>query len=334
MGGFSVDTQTKEYIANDYINGMKLTDIFKKYHTSYKTVVKILDERGIGHSRSKIPGTPNIKNQRILSLEEENLVCETYKKTGRITDCCKAIASGQEVVRRCLMKYNLYQTHSEAMKRLPQNQRKYPVKDDYFNVENSEMAYILGLLAADGSVSKKENEIKLSFSSIDKDFLIMLQEKIGGRPIKSYITQDGFEVSSWCFTSKAIKDKLAFYNIVPEKTFVFTFPKHLCKDYWKDFIRGYFDGDGSISTAGPSAIRFQICSATKDVLEVIIDYFEEYGIKKPNIQIKQGKNPIYYFQYSSVPTRKIYDILYYENCLCLPRKARKYKELLYRNLKK
>ena len=41
-----------------------------------------------------------------------------------------------------------------------------------------------------------------------------------------------------------------------------------------------------------------------------------------------GKTPFYYFQYSSVPTRQIFDILYYNGCLCLPRKYEKYKSII------
>ena len=331
-----MDTQTKEAIIQDYIDGLKLTDIFSKYHTSYKTVVKILDERGINHSRGvKLKGISNTKNMRTLSQEEENLVCETYLQTKKVSECQKAIKAGQDVVRRCLQKNGLYRTQKESVRENPQNQRKYPVKDDYFDIENERMAYLLGLLASDGTVRKDTNEIKLSFSSVDKEFLEKLQKEVGGRPISSYTTQDGFEVSTWEFTSKKIKNKLAEYNIIPQKTFTFSFPMKLSKEYWKDFIRGYFDGDGSISTAGPNAIRFQICSATEDVLKKIIDFFEENDIPRVNIQVTyRNKNPLYYFQYSSTSTRKIYNILYYDNCLCLPRKKKKFEEVKECNLKK
>lgn len=330
-----MDTQTKENIIKDYTNGMKLTEIFSKYHTSYKTVIKFLDENGIDHSRAtRKKGIPNPKNLRILSEEEEQKVCDIYRATGRADLCCQGISAGQDVVRRCLQKYNLYRTQNEAIKQSPQNQRKFFVRDDFFDSENERMAYVLGLLASDGCVRKKTNEIKLSLSTVDRDFLVNLQKEIGGRPISDYTTQDGYDVSSWTFTSSHIKERLSYYNIVPEKTFIFSFPKHLNKKYWKDFIRGYFDGDGSISTAGPSAIRFQICSATKDVLETIIDFFEEQGIPKISILETKRVNTLYYFQYSSVSTRKIYDILYYKNCLCLPRKKDKYEQLLTQNLKK
>ena len=275
------------------------------------------------------------KKRRILTLEEELLVCQIYKQTGRAKDCQVALKTRQETIRECLKKYGLYRAQREAVINSPQNQRKYNVNDSFFDIETSDMAYILGILASDGSVSKRENEIKLSFSSVDRDFLVSLREKIGGRPIKDYTTQKGFEVSSWSFTSQHIKEKLSEYNIIPAKTFTFKFPTKLSKKYWKDFIRGYFDGDGSISTAGSYSIRFQICSATKDVLEKTVDFFEENGVPRTSIleQTKNRKSPLYYIQYSSVPTRMIYNILYYENCLCLSRKKQKFEEILFKKSK-
>lgn len=329
-----MDTQKEKNIINDYVNGLSLKGIFEKYHVSYKTVSRILDGQGIDHSRKRRKGQPNIKNMRALTLEEEKLVCETYQNSGRADLCCKAISSGQDVVRRCLKKYGLYRTASEAIKQSPQNQRKYPVKDDYFDTENEQMAYLLGFLASDGTVRKDSNEVKLTLSSIDRDILLKFYSEVGGRPIKDYITQDGFETSTWEFTSQHIKERLAFYNIVPQKTFTFSFPKHLDKRYWRDFIRGYFDGDGSVSSAGQSAIRFQICSATKEVLETIIDFLAENGIPRTSILQTKRIHTLYYFQYSSIPTRQIYNILYYDNCLCLNRKKEKYEQLLTKNLKK
>ena len=326
-----MDTQTKENIVKEYQNGAKLTDIFHKYHTGYKTVSKILDAAGIDHSRStRKKGIPNPKNERILTLEEEQRICQIYQETRRMSDCQEQTGISQPVVIRCLKKYGLHRTHNEIMKTLPQNQRKYPVKDNYFDTESSNMAYILGFLAADGSVGKDTNNIKVGLSSIDREILEKFYNEIGGRPIKDYITQSGFPTSNWVFTSQHIKEKLSEYNIVPDKTFTFTFPLKLDKQYWKDFIRGYFDGDGSISSAGPSAIRFQICATNKDVLEKILDFFEEQGIERPCIYstIKEKKHLLYYFQYSSAPTRKIYDILYYDGCLCLARKKKKYEELI------
>ena len=65
------------------------------------------------------------------------------------------------------------------------------------------------------------------------------------------------------------------------------------------------------------------------VLEKIIDFFyEEYSIEKVSILVQMKEHPLYYFQYSTTATKKIFSILYKENCLKLPRKYFKFKELV------
>ena len=87
-----MDTQLIEEMIEEYKKGEKMTTRFKKYHTSYSTLARRVDERGIDHSRkTRKKGLPNLKNARILTMDEEKLVCEIYQKTGRQSECEKAI---------------------------------------------------------------------------------------------------------------------------------------------------------------------------------------------------------------------------------------------------
>ena len=238
---------------------------------------------------------------------------------------------GERIVRRILLENKIHiRSQSEAAIIANIQRRQFNLNDNYFSSENERMAYLLGFLASDGTIDKKNNRIKIGLSSIDKDFLIMIKKELGYEgDILDYQTSNGFNVSELTFTSQQIKKDLAKYNIVPNKTFTYTFPESLNKKYWIDFIRGYFDGDGSVSTAGPHAIRWQICAANKQVLEKIIDFFyEEYSIEKVSILVQMKEHPLYYFQYSTTATKKIFSILYKENCLKLPRKYFKFKELV------
>ncbi len=238
---------------------------------------------------------------------------------------------GERIVRRILLENKIHiRSQSEAAIIANIQRRQFNLNDNYFSSENEKMAYLLGFLASDGTIDKKNNRIKIGLSSVDKDFLIMIKKELGYEgDILDYQTSNGFNVSELTFTSQQIKKDLAKYNIVPNKTFTYTFPESLNKKYWIDFIRGYFDGDGSVSTAGPHAIRWQICAANKQVLEKIIDFFyEEYGIEKVSILVQMREHPLYYFQYSTTATKKIFSILYKENCLKLPRKYFKFKELV------
>lgn len=238
---------------------------------------------------------------------------------------------GERIVRKVLLENKIHiRSQSEAAIIANIQRRQFNLNDNYFSSENERMAYLLGFLASDGTIDKKNNRIKVGLSSVDKDFLIMIKKELGYEgDILDYQTSNGFNVSELAFTSQQIKKDLAKYNIVPNKTFTYTFPENLNKKYWIDFIRGYFDGDGSVSTAGPHAIRWQICAANKQVLEKIIDFFyEEYNIEKVSILVQMKEHPLYYFQYSTTATKKIFSILYKENCLKLPRKYFKFKELV------
>lgn len=243
----------------------------------------------------------------------------------------KEFGVGTRVVRRVLLENNIHiRSFNEAASISGVNRRIHDVNDNYFSEENHNMAYLLGFLASDGTIRKNDNSVKIGLSSVDRDFLLTIKKEIGYQgELTDYITSNGFSVSELRFTSKQIKADLAKYNIVPNKTFIYTFPKNLKREYWIDFIRGYFDGDGSVSTASSEVIRWQVCSANPDVLNTIVDFFfEEYEIPKVNLQWQEKVHRLYYIQYSTTATRKIFQILYTPNCLKLPRKYEKFKKLV------
>ena len=263
-----------------------------------------------------------------MTIEIEQQIIKDYEsKTMFIKDICSKYNISNYIFNRILKKYKIEKYDPHFL--YPQNQRKFPLNEDFFFVQTPEMAYILGILAADGTVRKCSNEVKLTLCAEDKDYLQSLQRLIGGTPIKEYTDSKGYKNVTWTFSSKKIKDELATYNIVPQKTFTFTFPLKLEQKYWIDFIRGYFDGDGCVSTAGKNAIHWQLCSKNKDVLEKTLSFFEEeYNIPKVNIYKRQ--DGLYYFQYSTNATRKIYEFLYTDNCLYLPRKKEKFQKIVFK----
>lgn len=310
-----------ENIIQEYLEGASLSALMKKYHHKHSTIRKILTDNGIEIRTSGYYSKQN--KQKILTEEEEQIIINNYvnNKFG-IVKSGKEIGASEPVVKRVLKKYGIkIRNHQESLEVLGQTIRKYYINDNFFSVENSDMAYILGFLAADGTVRKNGNEVKITLARKDKELLEKFKIKLETNyPIVDTTTSKGYDISTFKFCSKQIKEDLSKYGIVPNKTFTFSFPTNLNKEYWIDFIRGYFDGDGTICTAGASALRFSLCSARKETLETIVNYFEELGIPKVSIQVQQKINPLYYFQYSSNAVRQIYKFLYPLNCLCLKRK--------------
>ena len=197
------------------------------------------------------------------------------------------------------------------------------VNNNYFSEQNNRMAYIMGFLAADGNVSKNGNRIQSQLSLKDKGHLEMIQSEIGGCEVYEY-ESNGYKSCGWHCCSSQIKKDLAIYGIIPHKTGTLSIPKVLDKQYWKDFIRGYFDGDGTICKDG-TGFRVTITSANKEILEDINSYFEENGIKPSNLYKDHNNICIRFRSQASID---IYNLLYYNDCLCLKRKKEKYIELM------
>lgn len=212
------------------------------------------------------------------------------------------------------------------------NKRKFNINDSYFDNENSNMAYIMGLWAADGNVDSKENRMDLELNSLDIEILEKIREELQSeRPIKSYQCQNGYTKNKLLFWSSHIKHKLAEYGIVPNKTYSNEFhaPYKLDKKYWIDYIRGFFDGDGCVKKA--TSLTFELNSINKQFL-IDIQFFmkEYYGI---DMQISIGNNrlgqyPLYRLYCYGEMAKKVYSILYTPNSLFLKRKYERWQELL------
>lgn len=112
------------------------------------------------------------------------------------------------------------------------------------------MAYILGFFTADGNLTlgKRGNKY-LEFTSTDKDIMLKIRRafnsnhKITGRKRRKhhktvYRVQIG---------SKIIFDNLTSFGFKPNKSKDLSYPP-VPSQYFQDFVRGYFDGDGHVTT--------------------------------------------------------------------------------------
>ena len=143
----------------------------------------------------------------------------------------------------------------------------------YFQHENENMAWLLGFFAADGSIEKDRNVMKLSLSTVDKEVLEKIRNEIQlESEVKDYQTSEGYNVSKIQWSSEQHKKDLAKYGIIPQKTFKLTPPYQLDRKLWKDYIRGFWDGDGSITLLknNYNALEWQLISGTKEILEFVV----------------------------------------------------------------
>ena len=118
------------------------------------------------------------------------------------------------------------------------------LNQDFFKKWTPEMAYVLGFFTADGNMIKHKNgECYIEFTSNDYELiervkiLIKSQNKISPR-IRSLKPHYRIQIGS-----KVMFDDLLKLGLTPNKSLTIRLP-HIPKQYFKDFLRGYFDGDG------------------------------------------------------------------------------------------
>lgn len=239
----------------------------------------------------------------------------------------KEFGYSAKIVKRLLQENNIYiRSQSEA-------RQKYHIKENYFKNETRNMAYILGLLASDGCVASNKNIIYIELQRSDKELLEKVNEELGNeRPVKDYCTSDGYENSKIYFYSKEAKQQLSEYNIIPNKTYSpnFGFPKKLNKQFWIDYIRGFFDGGGCIKDSNYTP-TWEINSVNLDVIQTMQTFFKQEHQIELNIQTftKNRNIPMYrLYCYGQEKCHKIFDLLYNNTDLFLNRKKEKFISLL------
>lgn len=224
--------------------------------------------------------------------------------------------------------------------------RKYKLNENYFElIDSEEKAYFLGLLYADGYINEKLNLVDLTLHQQDKEILDRLANILypDGRPLK--IIREKY--LRLVVNSKKLVNDLKRHGCFQKKTFNLEFPINIENNLIRHFIRGYFDGDGSVyennGTLNISIVgTIDFLNEMKKMLmkncnlnDTMFDY--RHPERKNNIRaLRYGGNII---------INRIYHYLYDNSMIYLKRKKTKFVDILknksyfcdktkYRELKK
>ena len=119
---------------------------------------------------------------------------------------------------------------------------KISINSNYFDVLNNDNCYWLGLILADGNISKDMSTFELTLK--DKEHIQKFMECIQSKhklSIKHVKEKEYYRVS---FKDKNIISKLLSLGILPNKSNIdFNMP-NIPDIFFNDFLRGFIDGDG------------------------------------------------------------------------------------------
>lgn len=168
-----------------------------------------------------------------------------------------------------------YLLNEDGLLRL--NGAKYNYNIESFTTINNEAsAYWLGFLYADGCISDKKNSVDLCLSHKDYAHVCAFRDWIcPDAPVtmkKSYVNGQCYDANRVQVHSVTIVNDLIALGCIPRKTFKLRFPndKQVPYAYIWHFMRGYWDGDGSVSGKNWSlAGTHEFLTAYLDVLSII-----------------------------------------------------------------
>lgn len=220
---------------------------------------------------------------------------------------------------------------------------KYHFDHNYFEtIDNEHKAYWFGFISADGNIRIHGNQYVVQFASCDKEVIEgFIRDIHGDMPV---ITENRGDRLSPCYrvhlTSEKMYKDLEGHGCTPRKSLTLKFPsvddvpKHLMQHY----IRGFFDGDGSVFILNKKWVKTPISNptieithklgvninGTKEYLEELCKYMYISKVKKV------GNRPLTNTYYCSTDTnatvKNVYNYMYKNATIYLPRKKQKFDD--------
>lgn len=163
-------------------------------------------------------------------------IIEDYSNDMRIPELTRKYHLDLSTIKKVFLEYDVQESR-----------RKTKLNDDYFNViDSEEKAYWLGFLMADGYNNEKEGKIEISLKSTDRYLLELFNKHIESDYKISKKKIGKHEAVRLTIRSQKMSKDLSRHGCVQAKSLILQFPK-VPLELEHHFLRGYFDGDGSVS---------------------------------------------------------------------------------------
>ena len=228
-------------IIERYNNGESCRDLGKEYGVCTVTLWNVLQREGV-ETRS---------NKKLTKTQKQQLV-ELYQDGKNTYEIGEQLDVHSCTVQRWLDKLSIEKrTLSEAL-------RTYSIDETYFDeIDTEDKAYFLGWMYSDGCNSTYDNKGKNRYNIVvqlqkrDREILDAFLSYMKSTAPLAYVApreeneQGYYRMSIY---NKRMSQMLEKHGVTANKTFNVTYPTWLSEELQHHFVRGVFDGDGSIST--------------------------------------------------------------------------------------
>jgi intein/homing endonuclease len=214
---------------------------------------------------------------------------------------------------------------------------KYSYNIEIFEKSDPIAYYILGVIATDGALFESSRYRMFKIDSKDKDWLESIRDIIvPGKPLYEYKNKNLYTLSIYC---RPIFDWVKSNGMTPNKTLTLKMPR-INHFYYRDFLRGVIDGDGSVSLCkmnGYDSVYMKIITAS-EVFANELNFILSELFEKPTAftEIRHSKlakpssptTRAFRVQYGGRRAVKFLDGIYYDHKLLkLERKFQNYMKI-------
>ena len=199
--------------------------------------------------------------------------------------------------------------------------KTYSLNENYFKTYSHNMAYILGLWWADGSIYTKQKTFSITLLDDEELLNLILKEMESTHPLKLHKKTGAFNIKI---------NNVNLYNSIiqlggkPNKSLDPGYP-NLPDEFFSSFLRGVFDGDGSIYIKKTAYIS-NISSGSRSFLEILESKITD--INREIVPYISEPNGCYSLNFSQSDTIRLGYILYkHPSTLYMKRKYNVFKEM-------
>lgn len=309
-----------------YNEKYKVKEIAAILNIDRHTVSKVLKENNVVEYTKKIDiNEINKRDKKIIEL---------YKDGLSMRKVAEEIGVSSGTVSNVIKKYGETprDKHQKGHSKGTSKNRKYYLNESIFEkIDTEEKAYWLGFLYADGYIGYR-GVVSLALKESDLKHIELFKTFIDAKEvnIKYYSRTKSYRIN---ICSVKLTSDLCLLGCTQKKSKTLTFPSSetVPDNLIHHFMRGYFDGDGSIMINKKNKLVFHLCG-TNDFL----NGFEENMLKninrkEPNKRIRNKEwsecvEAISYAKQEDV--EKIFNYLYKDATIYLKRKYEKFIAVL------
>lgn len=224
----------------------------------------------------------SVKSGEISRKLSKEILEDLYRDKGKsLQDIAEEFKCTKQMVKILMDRYGL-EIRSQSKARLLaikkgkfENFEHDGIDEDFFSNWSPEMAWVLGLIFTDGCLSGGRVQI----CSIDLDLLEKVKKHLGSNKQVLKTTQS-YDKTKFIYRIEFCREKmrndLYKLGLVEKKSLILKFPE-VPKESIRHFIRGCWDGDGSVFISG-GKLRASYVSGSKDFIYSLIEKLYKMGI--------------------------------------------------------